>query len=90
MKIELNIPSPVAELLAALDEKGNVKNVLLQLIDHAQQGVYRPGSWERDWISQVFYDFEDRLEPGDPFGRKECDLIFQKPKGLKKMKGGAK
>lgn len=60
-----------------------VRDVLEQLADHAQQGVYRPGAWERDWLCQVFSDeFLDRLEPGDPYsGGDEFDHLFQRPKG---------
>jgi hypothetical protein len=46
----------------------SVTSVVETLIDHASQGVYRPGAWEREWTAQVFgYDFVDKLEPGDPF-----------------------
>ena len=63
MKVTINLSARVAALLAALDERGDVKSVIDKLIDHAQQGVYRPGAWERDWIVQAFGDeFEARLE----------------------------
>jgi hypothetical protein len=79
-KVTLQLDQRVAELLATLDEKGDVKAVLLRLVDHAQQGVYRPGAWERDWLIQAFgSDFEDKLVPGDPYGRAGCDHIFQRP-----------
>ena len=58
-----------------------VEQVIEQLIDHAQQGVYRPGSWERGWIRQAFgHDFEEALMPGDPYGRPNCEGVFQRPK----------
>jgi hypothetical protein len=48
----------------------NVTEVVEKLIDHAQQGVYRPGSWERPWLEQVFGDdWQKYLEPGDPYGK---------------------
>lgn len=60
MSVEL--PESVARWLALLDERGDVENVLCALADHAAQGVYRPGAWERPWIEQVFY-------PGEWHGR---------------------
>jgi hypothetical protein len=60
----------------------SVEDVIEKLIDHAQQGVYRPGAWERGWLVQAFGDeWENHLEPGDPHGRPGCEHIFQKPKG---------
>ena len=41
-----------------------VIRVLLTLADHAQQGVARPGSWERGWVCQVFGD--QWLSPAGP------------------------
>ena len=92
MKITLEIDSTTAALLAVLadqklSDKNRVKEVLETLIDHARQGVYRPGAWERQWITQCFSDdFEERLEPGCPFGRPDCDHLFQKPIGYKPTK----
>jgi hypothetical protein len=44
----------------------SVEDVVHELIDHAQQGVFRPGSWERPWLSQAFGDdWTACLEP-DP------------------------
>ncbi len=69
------------KLLSCLDEEGSVENVLLTLADHAQQGVYRPGAWERMWIEQAFGDdFEDLLEPGCPYGRPGGEALFQRPR----------
>ena len=59
----------------------SVEGVLLELADHAQQGVYRPGAWERDWLVQAFGgDWIEYLEPGDPYGRADCGHLFQRPK----------
>ena len=45
------------------------------------QGVYRPGSWERPWLTQAFgEDFLAKLEPGDPFNRSDLDSLFERPK----------
>lgn len=62
--------------------------VLLQLADHAQQGVHHNGGWERQWIVQAFGDgWLQRTEPGDPYERAkdEPDLerslrLYRRPK----------
>ena len=80
MNLTLTISDTVATLLATLDDAGNVQHVLEKLIDHAQQGVYRPGAWEREWLVQAFGDeFTTRLAPGDPHGRTGCEHIFHRP-----------
>lgn len=54
----------------------DVASVLVELADHAQQGVYRPGAWEREWLCQAFgYDWLVRVEP-DP----EHPDIFERPR----------
>jgi hypothetical protein len=83
-KISVEVSETVYSLLKvlALGElvEGDVKRVVLRLIDHAQQGVYRPGSWERNWLIQAFgADWIDSLAPGDPYGRPGCEEYFQKP-----------
>jgi len=63
------------------EQKLRVKGVIDELIDHAQQGVYRPGAWERMWLEQAFgNDWIEGLESGDPHGRPNCEAIFQRPK----------
>jgi hypothetical protein len=62
--------------------------VLLQLADHAQQGVYQNGGWERQWIVQAFGDgWLERTEPGDPYDRTNDQLdvelsqrLYRRPK----------
>jgi hypothetical protein len=83
-KITVEVNAVVYSLLGVLAEGDygpeTVEQVVLELIDHAQQGVYRPGAWEREWLMQAFGpDFLQRLEPGDPYGRSDCDRIFQRP-----------
>jgi len=70
-------------IYALLEVLGEPTEVIMQLIDHAQQGVYRPLAWERDWLCRAFGDdWTERLEPGDPYGRPDSPP-FQKPKGFK-------
>ncbi len=69
-------------LLAVLSEDGHgpVETVIYQLIDHAQQGVYRPGSWERGWLTQAFgYDWQSRLEPDTDDTTADGRVVFQRP-----------
>jgi len=68
-------------LTCGSDAPQSVEDVVGQLVDHARQGVYRPGAWERDWLRQAFGDdWTEYLEPGDPYGRANCENIFQRPK----------
>lgn len=40
-----------------------VAEVIGQLLDHADQGIYRSGAWERQWLCQAFgYDWLERME----------------------------
>lgn len=78
--ITIEVSDTVYKLLQVLDPHGSAEVVLLTLADHAQQGVYRPGSWERDWLVSVFgSEWIERLEPGDPYGRPDSPM-FQRPK----------
>jgi len=84
-QITVEIDDTVYKLLRTLSERpAGVDDVILRLIDHAQQGVYRPGAWERDWLCQVFgEEFEGKLEPGDPYGRpgdESMKNVFQRPR----------
>jgi hypothetical protein len=55
-----------------------LRAVLMELADHAQQAVYRPGAWEREWICQAFgYSWQANLEP-DP---EHLDIGWQRPRG---------
>jgi hypothetical protein len=62
--------------------------VLMQLADHAQQGVRQNGAWERQWIVQAFGDgWLERTEPGDPYDRTNDQLdaeqsqrLYRRPK----------
>ena len=86
-KITVEVSDTVYSLLKALTfgryavKSNTVEEVVSELIDHAQQGVYRPGAWERQWLIQVFgEDFLVNLEPGDPYGRPGGEGVFQRPK----------
>ncbi len=78
IQITVEVSEDVARLLATL---GKPKEVIEQLIDHAQQGVYRPGAWEREWLIQAFgTDFTKKLErdPKAPyFDRPRDEWKFQ-------------
>lgn len=63
------IPAGLAGQLAVLVDPGrglpDLSVVVGVLLDHVQQGISRPGSWERPWLEQVFGDaWADRLPPG--------------------------
>lgn len=84
-RITIEVDHIVYELLGVLTKgKGapqTIEGVLSKLVDHVQQGVYRPGAWERSWLEQAFGDdWEDSLTAGDPYGRPNGELYFQRPK----------
>ena len=62
-----------AEVVACLEilgdpthPQGTAAGVLADLAERVQDGVTRPGSWERPWLYQAFGDeWTERLEP-DP------------------------
>jgi len=84
--IPLAIPAWEAERLSALidPDQGlpDLAAVIAEILDHVQQGVYRPGAWEREWLCQALgYDWLARVEPDDrpermPGGR----VIFDRPR----------
>lgn len=51
--VTLELPAEWVDCLHALGEPAEV---LQKLADHAQQGVLRPGAWERYWLVQAFGD----------------------------------
>lgn len=82
-RITIDIDATVYALLEVLTRgesaPQSVEDVVLKLIDHAQQGVYRPGAWERGWLIQAFGDdWTGYLEAGDPYGRANCERIFER------------
>lgn len=76
---------PLLETLAGGPGLADVSEVLAELADHAQQGVYRPSSWERPWLFQAFGDaFLKRLEPDTRPERLSSDgrVIYDRPRGV--------
>jgi len=78
--VTVRLPEPWVQNLEALVDPDHglddVAAVLTELADHAQQGVYRPGSWERPWLCQALgWDWLENLEP-DP----EHPDIFERPR----------
>lgn len=82
--VTLALPPGAAARLAALAQPGEgAEGVLAQLADHAQQAVYRPGSWERGWICQALGDsWLARIEPDDVPASLSADggVIFGRPR----------
>jgi len=80
VSITVQIPEEwVQNLEALVDPHRGLKDVaavLEELADHAQQGVYRPGAWEREWLCQALgWEWLENLEP-DP---RDPD-IFERPR----------
>ena len=53
----------------------SVEDVIERLVDHAQQGVYLPGAWERDWLREQFRD------DGRPIWSREIRMAARTAKG---------
>lgn len=92
-EITITIPDEVAERLAVLTDPSmltsaataadSARDAVAVLIDHAQQGVYRPGAWEREWLCQAFgYDWPERLVPDTRPEMLSADgrVIFDRPR----------
>jgi len=85
MQITVTLPVEVARRLAVLagddPSPGAAALALATLADHAQQGVYRPGAWERDWVCQVFGDdWLTRVEPDLDDVSADGRVIFDRPR----------
>jgi len=85
-EIIMRVPDEVAERLAVLCdptwECATIADVIEKLVDHAQQGVYRPGAWEREWVCQAFgCDWTARLIPDTRPEMLSGDgrVIFERP-----------
>lgn len=77
--LRVALPASTVELLKVL---GPPAQVLATLADHVQQGVYRPGSWERPWLEQVFgyTDWKSKLEPDTERTAGDGRVIFDRPR----------
>jgi hypothetical protein len=87
VQVTVELPVEVVRRLAVLSDEGygtmRVASVLATLADHAQQGVYRPGAWERDWLIQVFGDeWLTRVEPDLDDVSADGRVIFDRPRPL--------
>jgi hypothetical protein len=85
VQVTVELPVEVVRRLAVLSGEGygtsRVADVLATLADHAQQGVYRPGAWERDWLIQVFGDeWLTRVEPDLDDVSADGRVIFDRPR----------
>lgn len=41
----------------------DVAGVIGQMVDHVDQGIYRSGAWEREWLCSAFgYDWLEHME----------------------------
>jgi hypothetical protein len=87
VQVTVMLPVDTARRLAVLaddDSYGtaSVARVLAVLADHAQQGVYRPGAWERDWVCQVFgQDWLSQVEPDTDDLSADGRVIFDRLRG---------
>lgn len=84
VSVTLELSQRVARLLTVLTTgdyaPDDLHGVIMKLVDHAQQGVYRPGAWERGWLEQAFGDeWEDGLEPDTDDLSADGRVIFQRP-----------
>jgi len=84
VKVELELSQRVADLLTVLTvgqyAPGDLQGVIYKLIDHAQQGVYRPGAWEREWLQQAFgHGWNAGLEWDTEDVAGDGRIIFQRP-----------
>lgn len=81
--VTLELSQRVADLLTVLTTgeyaPQDLHGVLMKLIDHAQQGVYRPGAWERGWLEQAFGDeWQNGLEPDTERTAGDGRIVFDR------------
>jgi hypothetical protein len=82
--VTLELSQRVADLLTVLTlgqyAPPDLAGVLHKLVDHAQQGVYRPGAWERGWLEHAFGDeWQSGLEPDTDDVAGDGRVIFHRP-----------
>ena len=66
-ELTVTIPGWMAARLAVLIDveqgRPDLGAVVGEILDHVQQGIYRPGAWERPWLCQALGDdWLDRVE----------------------------
>ena len=67
----------------------DLEAVIYTLVDHAHQGVYRPGTWERTWLMQVFGDsWLARVEP-DTERTSSGRVVYDRPSAARMETGMA-
>ena len=84
--ITITVTDETAARLAVLAPGRAPAEIVAMLVDHAQQGVYRPGAWEREWVCRAFgYDWTARLEPDTRPDMLSGDgrVIFERPKAAR-------
>lgn len=84
VKLTLELSQRVADLLTVLTTgryaPDDLPGVIMKLIDHAQQGVYRPMANERDWLERVFGDeWQAALEPDTDRTAADGRIVFDRP-----------
>lgn len=84
VSVTLELSQRVARLLTVLTTgdyaPDDLHGVIMKLVDHAQQGIYRPGAWERGWLERAFGDeWENALEPDTDDLSADGRVIFQRP-----------
>jgi hypothetical protein len=87
IEVTIRLGAVAHRLIQQIDRNCSVEEIIERICDHVQQGVYRPGAWERPWLVQcVGDDFEGNLQQGDPYALDEAyDPLglrspFQKPR----------
>jgi len=87
--VPVTLPAHYARRLSVLTDPDagmpDLEAVIFELIDHAQQGVYRPGAWEREWVCQAFgNEWTRRMEPDTRPEMLSADgrVIFERPATL--------
>ena len=74
-EVRIEVSAAQYAALCVLNEGGDARVTLLELVDRVLDGVTRPGAWERGWLQQAFGPWwQARLER-DP----DC-LWHQRPR----------
>lgn len=55
--LDISLPDEMwarVDRFARSADYATVSDLVAELLDHVQQGVYRSGAWEREWLIQCF------------------------------------